>query len=175
MSKDQKEVLKDPMKLQQEINKHLPNKNDKDTFHLSELYERIKKFVFHKPSMLFNINNFFDLVKEKFVDKHTHLNYVLDNNKNYIKLTSPDLIFIIKKLFNEMIILQSEVCNPYLIIATENEMIANINNHKNKPIKELRDIIKNSFTALKKNIKWLSTEIIPDDEIIVNFIEDLYL
>jgi hypothetical protein len=178
MSKDQKEIFKDPMKLQHEINKHLPNKYEKQLFHLSNLYESIKEVIFKSPNiLLFNIRSFFYLITNNsynFVDHKKYINYVKNNNEEYIKLNSADLIFIIKHLFNEIIIENSQLLNQHLYKAIKLELNMIKHNNKRNKNEELMENINSRFEELNNNIKWLSSDIKQDDEKITTFIDDLY-
>lgn len=178
MSKDQKEIFKDPMKLQHEINKHLPNKYEKQLFHLSNLYESIKEVIFKSPNiLLFNIRSFFYLFTNNsynFVDHKKYINYVKNNNEEYIKLNSADLIFIIKHLFNEIIIENSQLLNQYLYKAIKLELNMIKHNNRKNTNEEMMENINTRFEELNNNIKWLSSDIKQDDEKITVFIDDLY-
>jgi hypothetical protein len=68
------------------------------------------------------------------------------------------------------------VLNPYLIKGIHSMVKEIINNYKNsKNIIDLNKLINEyCFAKLNNNIKWLSSEIKPDDSQITNFIEMLY-
>ena len=178
IKKEQSEILSDPATLQREINKHLPDKYDKQekSFHLSNLYKQIKDKIINYPKALFfDLYSFDDFLLNRYnefvIDRN---NYVINDEKQKVKLTDEDLLYIYKTLYSDIVNNNKPGFNEIILKAIKQEINDVKFNIKKDSKDDYMDYIKSKLDLLYENSILLSGEIKKDHNLISYVIDRLY-